>query len=115
MQNNNTHFLDALLKDIDTNVETYTIDAYGKLVDMVWPALVALVGLYIVAQGIRLYLGQGDHSPTSYIRQTFIIVMITILATNWDWFAALIVNTVTKAPDVLIQTLIADDVGSEEG
>jgi type IV secretion system protein VirB6 len=115
MQDNNIHFLDALLNDIENNVELYTVDAYGKLVAIIWPPLVALVGLYIVVQGIRLYLGQGDHSPTSYMRQTFIIVMITILATNWDWFAALIVNTVTKAPEVLIQALITNDAGSEDG
>jgi len=115
MQTNNTHFLDVLLNDIQLNVETYTVDAYARLVDIVWPAFIALVGLYIVVQGIRLYFGEGDHSPVSYIRQTFIIVMITILATHWDWFATLIVNTVTKTPEILIKALISEDSASEEG
>ena len=113
MANNDTHFLDELLEQIEQGVQSYTQSAYEQLVSILSPVFIALVTLYIVVQGIRLYLGNGDHSVLSYIKQTLMLVFIALLAMNWDWFSILVVDFVTRGPDELISGLIPNNNDEE--
>jgi type IV secretion system protein VirB6 len=110
---NEQHFLDELLMQIEKSVESYTETAYEQLVDVLGPAFIALVSLYIIVQGVRLYLGRGEHTPLSYVRQTLILTFITILAMNWNWFSMLVVDLVMRGPDTLIGGLIPNNSSEE--
>lgn len=109
----NPHFLDELIVAIEEGVQSYTQAAYTQLVATLGPVWIALVTLYIVLQGIKLYLGQGDHTPLSFVRQVLTLGFISLLAMNWDWFVILVVNFVTHTPDALIGSLIPNNLGEE--
>lgn len=105
MNQNDEHFLEVILAKIDENIEYYTIDAYARLVDLLAPFLIAAVTLYIIFQGYQLLLGRTT-SVFALSRKTLILVFVTLLATNWDWFAILIVNTVVNTPEEIVNSVI---------
>lgn len=107
------HFLDELLQQIENSVQSYTQTAYEQLVSVIGPSFIALVSLYIIVQGVRLYLGRGEHTPLGYARQTLMLGFITLLAMNWNWFSILIVDLVMRGPDTLISGLIPNNASEE--
>lgn len=104
-------FLDEIVKEIDGKIDTFIFQGYNDLVDMLAPALLATVTLYIIVQGIRVFIGHKQ-SPFNYIRDVMLISFVMMLGANWDWFSKIIVDLTMNGPDEFIAILIDSDSDS---
>lgn len=105
-------FLDDVVQQIDSKIDSYIFDGYHALVEMLAPALLASITLFITVQGIRIYLGYNNQSIFNFIRHVLMICFVAMLAANWDWFSKLIVDITMNAPDEFIAVLINSDADS---
>jgi type IV secretory pathway VirB6-like protein len=101
-----SNFLDDIYNKLIEGLNKYTFEAYAQLVEAVGPVLSALVTLYIVVQGIRIFLGYNESSVNSFAKKSLLLGFVTVLATNWHVFSSLIVATVVNTPEGLINALI---------
>jgi type IV secretion system protein VirB6 len=100
-------FITELMQTIDTQVQTYTFDAYHALVSNHINSIRLVVALYFIFLGYRFMMAKYQISHLDFMRHILVVSCCYFAATHWSVYALFIYDLAIAIPNDLSVALVS--------
>ena len=91
---------------IENLTKSFIVDGAGNLMDAIKPLVISCVTIYIMTQAYLQIMGKTDDLAIDVFKTCFIVMCITTLTLNIDYYTTYIVGGVTALGDGLANSIL---------